>query len=157
MAGLVPAIHVFLSGRSTRCGCPAQGLCSTRRSWTRVPGMTENDSADNPCRRYLWREWRGCHQPVGLLDDISGFRILGEEKLPIRILHHLCAFLFTVCRALVDPAMHQSVELTCFADEIIVRLAHVSQLHGVRQLAVEVELRRHSAWQNSICAVVNEH
>jgi hypothetical protein len=38
-----------------------------------------------------------------------------------------------------------------------VRFAHVSQLHGVGQLAVEVELRRHSAWQNSICAVVNEH
>src|SRR5262245_14224549 len=77
--------------------------------------------------------------------------------LPILILHHLCAFLFTVCGTLIDPTMHKSVELTCFADEVIVRLAQVSQLHGIGQLAVEVELRRHSAWQNSICAVVNEH
>jgi hypothetical protein len=34
----VPAIHDLRY--QTRRGCPAQGLCSGQRSWTRVPGMT---------------------------------------------------------------------------------------------------------------------
>jgi NAD(P)-dependent dehydrogenase (short-subunit alcohol dehydrogenase family) len=48
MAGLVPAIHVFKTLWSARRGCPAQGLCSGRRSRTRVPGMTKQSIMSKP-------------------------------------------------------------------------------------------------------------
>jgi hypothetical protein len=40
MAGLVPAIHVFLFKSSKDVDARHNGMCSGRRSRTRVPGMT---------------------------------------------------------------------------------------------------------------------
>jgi hypothetical protein len=51
----------------------------------------------------------------------------------------------------------RSPALTAFADEIVMWLTHVAELHRIGELAVEVELRRYSARQNPISPMVDEH
>jgi hypothetical protein len=65
--------------------------------------------------------------------------------------------LLAVGRALINPAMHQRVELAAFTDEIIVRLTHVAELHRIGELAVKIELRRDPARKNPISPMVDEH
>src|SRR5262249_17895935 len=112
------------------------------------PAMMVEDLANNLRRRDLRRERSGRHQPVRLLNDIAGFRIFRQEVLPVRILHHLGTLLLAVAGTLIDPAMHQRVELPGFTDKIVVRLAHVAKLHRIGELAVEIELCRYPAWKN---------
>src|SRR4249920_95807 len=100
MAGLVPAIHVVFLAQN-----PQPWMPGTR------PGMTVNDSADDLCRWDLWRERSRCHQPVRLLNDVTGFGVLRQKMFPVRVLHHLGAFLLAFACAVVDPAVHQRVEL----------------------------------------------
>ncbi|MDR6302871.1 hypothetical protein GGQ85_000551 [Nitrobacter vulgaris] len=61
MPGLLPAIPVLVRSKTWMPG--AMGLCSGRRSQTRVPGMTEHADRTSPYHQNLGRSGNGSLPP----------------------------------------------------------------------------------------------
>src|SRR3954452_8236486 len=103
------------------------------------------------------RERRRRHQLGFLLEQIPGFGILFEIRLPFRIGHHRRAPAAAIGRILVDPDMDVAVDVSGLGDQPRQRLAEMPLLGGKTMLFIERYLLAQATCANGVSAVIEQH
>src|SRR4051794_4250285 len=103
------------------------------------------------------RERRRRHQLGFLLEQIAGFRILFEIRLPFRIGHHRRAPAAAIGCILVDPDMDIAVDVSGLGDQPRQRLAEMPLLGGKTMLFIERYLLAQATCANGVGSVIEQH
>ena len=92
-----------------------------------------------------------------LLEQIAGFGVLFEIRLPFRLGHHGRAPAAAIGRIFVDPDMDIAVDVSGLGDQPRQRLTEMPLLNGKTVFFIERHLFSQAACANGVGAVIEQH